>query len=75
MFRQVWVDSEFTQANLYDAEWTEKCAEEGRDPSVTSTYDRFMKSLFWGAYLGFGVGIVGWIVLSFLLGFFFGPIR
>ena len=34
-----------------------------------------MKSLFWGAYLGFGVGIVGWIVLSFLLGFFFGPIR
>jgi hypothetical protein len=69
-FRKVWVSSEHTQANLHDGDWTESA-----DPSVTSTYDRFMKSLFLGAYLGAITVIVGWPVLTLLLGFFFGPVR
>lgn len=74
-FRKVWASSEYTQANLYDAEWTEKCAQEGTDPSVTSTFDRFMDSLAFGAVFGLRTACLGWVILSFILGFFFGPIR
>ena len=74
-FRQIWPNTEYSQGNLYDPEWTGRCAQECLDPSVNSTYDRFVRSLVGGAYLSFLTSFFAWPMLNFILGFFFGPVR
>lgn len=75
LFRKVWPETEFSQGQLYDAEWTERCAQEGLDPSIVPRYERIKASLFFGAVVTVPASMFGWVILNFVLGFFFGPVR
>ena len=74
-FRKVWPTTEFSQGQLYDAEWTGRCAQEGLDPSIVPRFDRFITSLFTGAVFTVPTCMFGWGILNFVLGFFFGTVR